>query len=52
MVRVRLVSPLTVIVIGSDEAAEYVPSPASSARIVHEPVRAASAVKVDPEIEQ
>lgn len=39
-------------VIAGEVAAEYVESPSSSARTVHEPVFVASAVNVDPEIEQ
>ena len=52
MVIVRTVSDVTLMVIAADVAAEYVPSPASSARTVHDPVLVALAVKVEPEIKQ
>lgn len=40
------------IVIAGEVDAEYVESPASSARMVQDPVLVASAVKVEPEMEQ
>ena len=49
---VREVGVVTVTVIVADDAAEYVESPASSARILHDPVFDESAVNVDPETEQ
>lgn len=52
MVSVREVAVVTVISIVGELAALYVESPASFARIEHVPVFVASAVSVDPEIEQ
>ena len=52
MDNVREVGVVTVTVIVADDAAEYVESPASSARILHDPVFDESAVNVDPETEQ
>ena len=52
MVKVRDVAEVTVISIVGELAALYVESPSSIARIEHVPVFVASAVKVDPEIEQ
>lgn len=52
MASVRDVNAVTVTVISAEDAAEYVESPASCALTVQEPVFVASAVKVEPEIEQ
>jgi hypothetical protein len=52
IVRVLDVAAATVMSIVGELAALYVESPSSVARIEHVPVFVASAVKVEPEIEQ